>query len=277
MKRRQCLRLIGVTATGGLIAHAAPSLAAPGVPWQPDGAGSIARLGILTPAFDPVPESETWALAPRGVSIHAARVPYRRGAPLSFAEPPHVDTAVELLAGLKPRAILYAFMSSSYFLGSKGEEALRTRLASRAPGIPIVLSAIAASEALRALNIRRVAVIHPPWFDHETNDKGGDYFRGLGFDVVSSALMTPLRDFTEVAPTELHDWVKAHVPPRAEAVLLAGNGLRAIGVIQALEGVLRRPILTANQVTFWQAMRTAGIAIPVNRYGRLFKRSDTRP
>jgi hypothetical protein len=29
--------------------------------WQSDGAGSIARIGVLRPDFDPVPESELWA------------------------------------------------------------------------------------------------------------------------------------------------------------------------------------------------------------------------
>ena len=42
--------------------------------WQYDGAGTVARFGVLTPDFDPVPESELWAMAPRGVSVHATRI-----------------------------------------------------------------------------------------------------------------------------------------------------------------------------------------------------------
>jgi len=273
MKRRQFLRLAGFTATGELISSAPPGLAAPVVPWQPDGAGSLARMGLLTPAFDPVPESEAWAMAPRGVSIHASRVSMTRGNARSFAEPPHVDAAVELLASVKPSVILYAYTSSSYVLGAQAEEALRIRLEAVVPGIPIVLAAVAASEALRALNVRRVAVVHPPWFTEEVNGKGGEYFRSRGFEVVSCARLTPLRAFAEVPPAEVHDWVKVNVPQPAEAVLIAGNGLRAVGVIQALEAALGKPVLTANQVTFWQALRTAGVTAPVSQYGQLFKRA----
>ncbi len=43
--------------------------------WRPDGAGSSARIGVLTPHMDGVPESEFNAMAPSGVSIHTARVP----------------------------------------------------------------------------------------------------------------------------------------------------------------------------------------------------------
>jgi hypothetical protein len=81
--------------------------------WEPDGIGSVARLGVLTPDFDPVPESEMSAMAPLGISIHGARVA-RRGAARSFAEAPQIDTATEQLAGLKPLAVLFAFTSSSY-------------------------------------------------------------------------------------------------------------------------------------------------------------------
>ena len=273
MKRRRFIRKVGVGATGGLFAYAAPSLAASGVAWQPDGAGSLARLGVLTPAHDPVPESEAWAMAPPGVSVHGSRVPVIPGDPRSFAEPPHVDRAVELLAVLNAGAILYAFMSSSYVLGAEGDEALRLRLQARAAGVPIVFAAIAASEALRALNVHRLALVHPPWFAEETNIRGGDYFKKQGFEVVSCARITPLRTFTEVPPAEVYDWVKTNVARQADAVLIAGNGLRAVGVIEALEAALGKPVLTANQVTFWQALRAAHVIAPVRQYGRLFKQA----
>lgn len=273
MKRRHFIRVAGVGATGGLVTYAPPSLAAPGLAWQRDGAGSLARLGVLTPTFDPVPESEAWAMAPRGVSIHGSRVLTTRGDARSFAEPPHVDTAVELLAALNPRAIIYAWTSSSYFLGPEGDEALRLRLEARAPGVPIVLAAVAASEALRALNVHRIALVHPPWFAEETNDRGRDYFKRRGFEVVSCARITPLRTFVEVPPAEVYDWVRANVVRQADAVLIAGNGLRAVGVIEALETALGKPVLTANQVTFWQALRSAGVTARIGQYGRLFKRN----
>ena len=46
------------------------------------------------------------------------------------------------------------------------------------------------------------------------------------------------------------------------AVLFSGNGFRAIGAIAALEEDLDRPVLTANQVAFWYALRQAGVRAP---------------
>ena len=237
--------------------------------WQSDGVGSVARIGVLTPAFDPVPESEMWAMAPRGVSIHASRVRWN-GDMRSFSQPPHVDTATELLAGLAPQVILYAFTGSSYLFGAEEDDTLRTRLEKCAGGVPVILTAVAASEALRLMGVRRLALIHPPWFAEEESAQGKDYFQKRGMEVVFCARMTPLRKFTEVPPTEVFDWAKANVPREAEAVFIGGNGLRAIGVIQALEESFGKPVLTANQVAFWQALRLVGMTSEVSRYGRIF-------
>jgi maleate isomerase len=271
MKRRQFLSVTAVGATPLLPSRPSPLVAAQHPVWQRDGVGSIARIGLLTPAFDPVPESEAWAMAPQGVSIHASRMRWQRGDARSSAESPHVDSAVGLLADVKPRAIMYGFTSSSYVLGVAGDEALRSRLERVAAGVPVILAAQAASAALRTVNARRVAIVHPPWFSEEMNEKGRAYFERLGFAVVSCARLLPLRDFEEVPPAEVHDWVATTTAKEAEAVLIAGNGLRAVGVIRALEEHLRRPVLTANQVTFWAALKTVGNAPEVAQFGRLFK------
>jgi maleate isomerase len=42
-------------------------------------------------------------------------------------------------------------------------------------------------------------------------------------------------------------------------------------VIAALEEDLRRPVLTANQVSLWYALRLAGAEVTVDDYGQLFK------
>jgi maleate isomerase len=271
MKRRQ---FFNVTAVGAatLLPSRPSQLAAPPHPaWQRDGVGSIARIGLLTPAFDPVPESEAWMMAPQGVSIHTSRMRWQRGDPQSSAASPHVDSAVELLTYVKPRAIMYGFMSSSYVLGTTGDEALRSRLEAVAAGVPVILAAEAASAALRVVDARRVAIVHPPWFSDEVNEKGRAYFERQGFAVVSCAQLVPRRDFEEVPPAEVYERVARTVPKEAEAVLIAGNGLRAVGVIQAREERLRRSVLTANQVTFWAALKTVGSAPRVTQFGRLFK------
>jgi maleate isomerase len=248
--------------------------------WQSDGLGYRARIGLLTPNDDAVPESELWTMAPKGVSVHVARVLLVDTR--TFANPPYPDDATELLAALPMQAIVFAFTTTCYILGRDGEETLKARLEKRSNGIPVILPCPAAVAAFRALGVRRVALIHPPWFADDEQQLGIAYFRDQGFDVVYANQMRlrglsvakptdPLRKFTELYPAELYAFARTEVPATAEAVLFSGNGFRAIGAIAALEEDLGRPVLTANQVAFWYALRQAGVREPVNGYGRVFR------
>lgn len=270
MKRRQFIALGAAAGIAAPLYRSSASGSAQPSGWRPDGVGSLARIGVLTPDFDPVPESEMSAMVPQGVSIHAARVRRQEGGARAFAEPPSVDDAVGQLAGLAPRAILFAYTSSSYALGAAAEETVRARLEARSQKVPVLLTCPAAIDALRALGVRRIALIHPPWFTEEVNAQGLTYFTSQGFEVLASTRISPPRSFTEVPPAEVYEWTRKNVPSRAEAVFIGGNGLRAIGAIQALEGDLRKPVLTANQVLFWQAMRVVGVTSKVIQYGRIF-------
>lgn len=251
--------------------------------WQPDGWGSLARIGVLAVHNCVVPEGELWAMAPEGVSLHAARVPLgwrgpRDLAPIgfdvvrAFAEPPHVDAAAELLAEAPLNVIVYAFTSSSYVLGPDGDSALKTRLEGRTRGIPVLVTGLSAGLALRALGLRRVALIHPPWYTADLHQRGTTYFQAQGFEVVSAdAVGLPLAQ-VDLQPSQVYDWVTAHVPPAAEALFFGGNGFRMVAAIKALEEALGRPVLSANQVLLWHALRLARVPVPVRNYGQLFTR-----
>lgn len=262
---------VGLTAAGtasALLLNAADAQAAPKPPWQPDGA-NLTRIGLLVPGPDITPESEIAAMNRGRASVFASRMPIqftRAG----LTDPTHADSALELLKGVRPRAILYAATSTSYFLDVEGEKAFRSRLETRALSVPVIFPAAATTDALRVLGIGRIALVHPPWFSDEMHELGPSYFQARGFDVVSSTRIKPPRRLSEVSPDEVYRWIVANTPPRAEAVVQAGNGLRTIGAIDALEAALGRPVITANQAMFWRGLRVAGVTDTLAGYGRLF-------
>lgn len=252
--------------------------------WQPDGWDVRVRLGVLTPHADVGPESELRAMAPADVGLHTARVPFGAmgggGAmaptiPLApvraFSEAPYVDEAAELLAAAPVAVIAYAFTSSAYVIGPRGEGHMLDRLRKRTHGLPVVATCAATVEALRALGAGRLALVDPPWFDETLTDLGRGYYEDAGFEVPYAAPCGLPSGQALIGPRDLHDWVAAHVPDTAEAVVIGGNGFRAVGAIAALETTLGRPVLTANQVLLWAALRTTGTpAIAITSYGRLF-------
>lgn len=267
--RRRFLSFASVATASSLMGRSPTALAGAKVWWRADGA-DMARIGLLVPSFDFNPESEIWAMAPRDVVVFASRMDRGTQPFLTYlSDPSHADAAVSLLTALKLRVVLYAYSTTSYVLGLAGEETFRARLVAGAQGVPVVVAAAALAEALGALEVRRVALVHPPWFAEEQCDKGRVYFSARGFQVVSCARLTPTRQYAEVAAEEVHAWIVANTPAQAEAVVVAGNGLRAVGAIEALEASLGRPVVTANQALLWQGLRVAGVPSRMEHYGRL--------
>jgi maleate isomerase len=126
------------------------------------------------------------------------------------------------------------------------------------------------------LGVGRIALIHAPFFTDEVDQKGVEYFEDQGFEVVHASHLTPAQNVPHpnlgsvVTPSELYEWVRRHVPSNGEGVFIAGNGFRSIGVIAALEEDLGCPVVTANRVALWYALRLAGVAAKVDDYGQLF-------
>ena len=250
--------------------------------WQPDGAAPLGKIGVLTPHLDPVPETEFQAMAPNGVSIHAARVPLGMIGPdgkivptigpeaaKAFSEPPKVDQAVDLLAPLELNAIVYCFTSSSYILGSQNDSQLKARLEERSNGTPVVIQTPAIVSALQTLSVRRISLMHPPWYTPELDEMGATYFENEGFDVVSHGPAYIHREYGDPTPEKIFNWAKEHTPDEADALVIGGSGFRAIGVVSALESVLNKPVLTANQASFWCALSIAKISHRITGYGRI--------
>lgn len=153
--------------------------------YRPDGWDTRVRIGVLAPHADVGPDSELRAMAPDDVGLHTARVPFgamRPGGAMdptiplaparAFAEPPHVDDAAEPLAAAPVDVLAFAFTSSAYVTGADAETAMLERLSARAHGLPVVGTCSAVTQALRALGVRRVALIDPPWFSAELNGLG---------------------------------------------------------------------------------------------------------
>jgi maleate isomerase len=242
--------------------------------WKPDGSGWRARIGVLTHDDNTVIESEFWTMAPDGVSVHAARVPFSDLR--TYGDPPGPDNATEQLARLPLQAIVYAWTWGSYVLGTSGEQELVARLEKHSNGIPVRMPARAATAAFRELDAGRIALFHAPFFTDEADRKGVEYFQGHGFEVVHVSHLLPAQNVPHpnlgsiVSPPDLYEWVRKHAPSSAEGIFIAGNGFRSIGVIAALEEDLGRPVLTANQVALWHVLRLAGAGTHVDDYGQVF-------
>ncbi|MGW4650484.1 maleate cis-trans isomerase family protein [Kitasatospora sp. NPDC004289] len=252
-----------------------------------DGWDASTRIGVVVPHADVGPEAELQALAPESVTIHGSRIHFaamRAGGEMdekiphdpirSFVQAPYLDQAVELLAASPLHALTLGFTSSSYALKAAGEQELYERLLPVTRGLPLTGTTKAARAAFDALGARRIAVVNPPWFDDALSTQGADYFQEFGYQVIHHGPCGLPSNQKAITPENLSAWIRTTVAAyRPDAVLVAGNGIRAVGTIGPLEEELGFHVLTANQVLMWHALHLADaahLAAAVTDYGHLF-------
>jgi len=256
-----------------------------------DNWGWRARIGLFIVGNEAVPEAEWWAMAPPGVSFHAARVtaraPWARWNANHTAVEPEDDLlrGARQFAAMRLQAVTLAHSSSS-LVGGKGWDA--ATVASIAPVLStpfVTTNGLDTQAALRAMHVRRPFLVLPPWFNDETVKAGLDYYAAHGFATAGHLRYDPGRKWRDLPPGELvvqgagfeqeieplYAQIRAACPAAADGVLIAGTGFRCVGILEALEQDLQRPAISANQASLWHCLRTAGVRAAVEGYGALLR------
>jgi maleate isomerase len=241
-------------------------------------------VGVVTPHAAPGPEVELPAMTRGRIDTVISRTgppPAASQAPSPAAPPPHaelrastepaaLDRAARDFSGRTLAAVAHASTTSGYVLGHRAEAHLVERLSQHFE-VPAVASCAAAAAVLRTHGIERVQVVHPPWFDDEFDELGAAYFGSQGFEAVVTKAVGLPDDPARVDPQQVIDWVEHHVEDRAEAVVMAGNGLRAAEAVEELELRTGRLVLEANQALLWGILAATGRGWDVTGYGRLLR------
>ncbi len=255
-----------------------------------DNWGWRARIGMFIVGSEAVPEAEWWTMVPPGVSVHAARV--TAGAPWATWSNDHgtVDLCDDLahgteqFAAMRLSAVVIGHSSSSIVGGKGWDEAVVTHLAEILhEDTYVTTNGLDCVDALRISGVSKPFIVFPPWFDGETANAGVQYFNDQGFKPPGHLRWDPGLKWRDLPSGDLYAnglglaqdvealyrQVRAACPHDADGVLIAGTGVRCVGIIDTLEQDLGRPVLTANQASLWQCLRQSGVRAHVTGYGSL--------
>ena len=183
-----------------------------------------------------------------------------------MAEDPDIESAALRGAKARPACITYACTAASFVRGKGGDEEINNRI-SAATGIPASSTSTAILRALRALNIRRLAVA-TPYLD-ELNDRLKLFLDAHGVQVVSM-LGLNAKVIQHVSPHEIVQLARDCDSPEAEAVFISCTTMKTAPYISELETSLQKPVLSANQVTLWDAAQLTGAPPVMADRGTLF-------
>ncbi|MER5749729.1 aspartate/glutamate racemase family protein [Streptomyces sp. NPDC002088] len=196
---------------------------------------------------------------------------HRADALREMGSPERLAAGVAQLRLSGAEAIVWACTSGSFVYGWEGAQE-QVRTLARTAGLPASSTSFAFVHAVQELGVRRVAV--GATYPDDVAGLFADFLRAGGAEVVA------VRGCGIITAAEVGTWGEAELftlareadDPSAEALLLPDTALHTAAYVPALEKELGKPVLTANQVTVWEALRLADRRVNAPTLGALFTR-----
>ena len=219
-------------------------------------------------------EPEFYAMAPDGVSIHSTRIHLPEASVTGLSnmmEGEQVEEAAGLLAKAPLDVITFGGTSATFLEGLGNDRKVIERIESASAGVPGSATSSAAVRALSVLGIKKPCFVGP--YISEVTERGRRFFAQSGFEVTGAHGMEVRgdRDINAITLERTYQFARERVEDEADGVFISCTGLRTIGAIEALEQDLGRPVVSAIQATFWDALRIAGVGERIEGFGSLFQ------
>ncbi|MFE3737398.1 decarboxylase [Streptomyces sp. NPDC059134] len=216
-------------------------------------------VGVVAP-FDFALDRELWRWVPDNISLRLTRTPY---VPVEVSldlarlvsEHETLGEAVRALGVSEPEVIAYACTSGSFVGGPAGERAMCEAM-TRAGEVPSLTTTGALVEALEDLGVGRIALVTP--YTESVTRSLEEYLAEVGVAVTGRAFLGLTRDIWKVPYRSVMDMARQAVVGAADALFISCTNLPTYDVIPQLEAELGMPVVSANQVTMWAALRRLG-------------------
>tara|TARA_Y100001936_G_C15970715_1_gene610969 strand:- start:342 stop:1070 length:729 start_codon:yes stop_codon:yes gene_type:complete len=230
-----------------------------------------ARLGFIIPSSNRMVEPQLQEYCPKDVIPHFNRIGMtnRHRAPLEDLLP-RILLAAELLGDSKCDVTVLQCTGTSMSGGIEKEKEVISAI-ERVTGKPAASTASSLMDAFEALGVKRLVFISETL--QEGHDKKMAFLKEAGLEIVSDKAMG-LAGSDVYCSTPSSYWyenVKALRNDQAEAYFVSCANIHSINIIEDLEDVLDRPVITSNQSALWSALRIAGVKDDISSLGRLFQ------
>jgi maleate isomerase len=237
------------------------------------GAGSRARIGLLVLESDQTIEWEMRLMTHlSGVSMYHSRLANDVVVtPETLAK---METELPISAKLLPdylalNAIGYGCTSGSTIIG---EDRVADILDAIHPGVPSSNPLTAAKAALNVLGVKHLGLVTP--YTPDVTQAMHDRFEeaGIQIEAVGSFYENSDEIVGRIDPNSiLEAAIAIGSSDKVDGVFISCTSLRAAGIIERAETLLKKPVTASNHALAWHLLRLAGVEDNVDGFGRLFK------
>ncbi|MGC3000149.1 maleate cis-trans isomerase family protein [Streptomyces sp. G35A] len=235
----------------------------------------MTALGILYPghfADDDYPRMEQLLGSDIRVDLVHTEIgedAHRVDALRQMGSPERLATGLQELRLAGAEAVVWASSSGSFVQGFDGAHE-QVRGLALAAGLPASSTSFGFVHAAAEIGARRIAI--GATYPDDVAALFADFLRAGGLEVagVLGSRSGTAAEVAALGEDELFALVRAADTPDADALFLPDTALHTVAHIPALEKELGKPVLTANQVTVWEALRLADRRVNAPELGVLF-------
>ncbi len=225
------------------------------------------RVGLIIPSSNRMVEQEMVHHYPDGVVVHVNRLRMTGPQRVSLDKlMPRLDEAAAALVDAKCEVVTFHCTANSTDEGTDGEARILSAL--RAAGVRKASStATAVRRAIDRLGARRIVLVTP--YSQAVTDHEAEFFAELGVEVLmAKGHDLPGSDaYCAAPPSFWREKVLEARQPNADLYFLSCANISAFKVIDELEGLLGRPVISSNQVVVWDQIAGEGLGLPVSVRG----------
>lgn len=234
--------------------------------------GWRARVGLIVPATNAVNAPEWRDHLPEGVSLHTARMSQPPGADIAALDEmvTNYEGAAERLGQAEVDVVAFGCTTGSLFKGYGYETEIETTM-QEAADVPAVATSGSIQRAFEALGVESLAVVTP--YIEELNEKEREFLTDAGFTVtqIDGLGIEEAIDIGKRPADESYRHARGLEPIDADALFISCTAYRTFEHIRYLEHDLDVPVVSSNQATLWDTLRTVGVDYSDIELGRLFE------
>ena len=230
------------------------------------------RIGLIIPSSNTTMEVEFWRLLFNyGITVHSSRLYLESvdaASLLKMVE--RVEEAAKLLASADVDVIVFGCTTGSLVGGPEYDRAIAEQIVS-VTRKPVVVTARAVVEALKALGARHVAVATP--YIDELNVLEKRFLEANGLNVIDirGLGIKDNRAIGRLKPDQVYKLAKSLKTSSADALFLSCTNMPTLDVIDALEKDLGIPVVSSNTASLWAALRSMRVKLKLSEGGTLLK------
>ncbi|MBI77388.1 MAG: decarboxylase [Rhodospirillaceae bacterium] len=232
------------------------------------------RIGLICPSTNTSIEPEFNMMAPNGISTYVARA-FQDGpqAPALYKQiAKNVAKASRDLGSAQVDVIAFGCTSCSYFTSA---DETKKVMKENAKGATPILTSDSVVKAIRTVGAKKIALATPR--TEFVNKRETEWLTEHGFEVVSvkglqlGSTGAERASIGYVSPETVNTLVMNTDKQEADAIFISCTNLPSLTLIHGLEKKFRKPVITSNQATFWNCLRTLGIDEKICGYGILLE------